>query len=127
MQQMNPINRQDIFSYAKTTYGTEPDYPWFDTNAVLRHKDNRKWYGLVMEVGRGKLGLSDDGTVDVMNVKCDPTLAGSLRTREGYHPAYHMNKETWITIRLDGSVPWEEIKKLIDLSYDLTAGKKARS
>ena len=118
------MTRQQIFTYAKTKYGTEPDYPWSDTNAALRHRDNRKWYGLVMEVGREKLGLSGDGLVDVLNVKCDPVMGSFLRTQEGFHPAYHMNKEQWHTIRLDGSAPEKEIKHLLDLSYDLTAAKK---
>lgn len=118
------MNRQEVFDYAKKKYGTDPDYPWFDTSAVLRHKDNHKWYGLVMEVGRDKLGLSGDGMVDVITVKCDPVLGGSLRVREGFHPAYHMNKEKWLTIRLDGSAPEDEIKSLIDLSFELTAAKK---
>lgn len=73
---------QEIFDYVKTRYNTVPDYPWHDANAVLRHADNRKWYGLVMEVGRDKIGLSGDGTVDVINVKCDPMLGGSLRMQE---------------------------------------------
>lgn len=115
---------QEIFDYVKTRYNTVPDYPWHDANAVLRHADNRKWYGLVMEVGRDKIGLSGDGTVDVINVKCDPMLGGSLRMQEGIHPAYHMNKDKWITIRLDGSVPVVKVKNLLDLSYQLTAPKK---
>lgn len=32
------MNRQEIFEWVKATYGTEPDYPWNDWNAVLRHK-----------------------------------------------------------------------------------------
>ncbi len=120
----HPMTRQEIFTYVKTKYRTDPDYPWSDPNAVLRHTKSRKWYGLVMEVGRDRLGLPGSGTVDILNVKCDPALGGFLRTREGFHPAYHMNKEKWLTIRLDGSVPEEEIKNLIDLSYDLTAEKK---
>jgi len=120
------MTRQDVFDYAKKEYGTEPDYPWLDDNAVLRHADNNKWYALVMAVGRDKLGLSGDGTVDVLNVKCDPALAGSLRMQEGFHPAYHMNKDKWLTARLDGSAPADELKSLIDLSYDLTAAKKKR-
>lgn len=120
------MTRQDVFDYVKKTYGTDPDYPWMDDNAVLRHSDNNKWYGLVMEVGRDKLGLSGDGTVDVLNVKCDPMLASSLRQQNGFHPAYHMNKDKWLTARLDGSAPDDEIKSLIDLSYELTASKKRK-
>lgn len=121
------MNRQEIFDYVKRKYGTEPDYPWVDDNAVLRHKDNNKWYALVMEVGCDKLGLSGGGLVAVINVKCDPLLGGSLRAREGFHPAYHMNKEKWLTIRLDGSVADSEIRDLIDLSYELTSVKKKKA
>ncbi|MEY8338598.1 MmcQ/YjbR family DNA-binding protein [Lachnospiraceae bacterium 62-35] len=120
------MKREQIFEYVKQQYGTEPDYPWQDNNAVLRHKENHKWYGAVLEVGRDKLGLPDDGKVDVINVKCDPALIGSLRSKQGFHPAYHMNKDKWISIRLDGSGEEEEIKKLIDLSFQLTKPKKKR-
>ena len=82
------MDREEIFQYVKARYGTEPDYPWHDDNAVLRHKENRKWYGLVMEVGRDKLGLKGSGRVDVINLKSDSALIGSLRTRPGFHPAY---------------------------------------
>ena len=40
-------------------YGTEPEYPWHDWNAVLRHNDNNKWYGVVLEVSADKLGLPE--------------------------------------------------------------------
>lgn len=64
--------------------------------------------------------------MDVLNVKCDPMLAGSLRQQDGFHPAYHMNKDKWLSVRLDGSAPDNEIKSLIDLSYDLTAAKNKK-
>ena len=44
------MERKDVFSWVKEVYGTEPDYPWNDWNAVLRHKGNKKWYGVVLEV-----------------------------------------------------------------------------
>ena len=118
------MTRQEIFDYAKNRYGTEPDYPWADSNAVLRHADNNRWYGLIMEVGRDRLGLSGTGLIDIINVKCDPVLGSFLRTQDGFHPAYHINKEKWPTIRLDGSVPEKEIKNQIDLSFELTSSKK---
>lgn len=120
------MTRQEIFDWVKDQYKTEPDCPWQDQNAVLRHRENKKWYGLIMEVQRARLGLPGEGTVEILNVKADPVLVSMLREQSGYLPAYHMNKERWITIRLDGSVPEEEIKNLIDMSYHLTKpGKTA--
>lgn len=122
------MNRNELLEWAKATYHTEADYPWQDENVVLRHKENRKWYGLVMKVGREKLGLTGDGMVDILNVKCEPMMIGSLRSQNGFHPAYHMNKDTWLTIRLDGSVREEQIRQLLDLSYQLTgSGKKSKA
>lgn len=74
------------------------------------------------------LGLDGEGFVDVMNVKCDPILVGSLRLKNGFLPAYHMNKDKWISILLDGSVSKEEIFPLIDESHSLVMPKaKKRS
>ena len=44
------MTRQQLFQWMKRRYGVEPDYPWADENAVLRHRDNNKWFALVMEV-----------------------------------------------------------------------------
>lgn len=112
--------REELFDLAKGLYGTEPDYPWGDNNAVLRHQPSRKWYAVILEVGRSKLGLSGEGTVDVVNVKCDPLLSGTLRQEPGIFPAYHMNKEKWISILLDGSVDAELMKSLLEMSHQLT-------
>ena len=118
------MTRHSLFHYTTTKYNISPDSPWSDTSAVLRRSSNRKWYGLVMEVGYDKLGLSGDEQVDVFTVKCDRIPGSFLRTQGGFHPVYHMNKDKWIAIRLDGSVPDDEIKNLIDLSYQLTADIK---
>ena len=55
--------------------------------------------------------------------KCDPILIRSLRGEPEIFPAYHMNKEQWLTAALDGSVSDEQIKMLLDMSYVLTATK----
>ena len=123
------MTRQELFDWCLQQYGTEPDYPWNDNNAVLRHLNSKKWYGVVLEVNGRKLGLDEDGIVDVLNVKCDPIMIGSLRLQDGFFSAYHMNKDSWITVALDGSVPDDKIKMLLNESYAATAlkarGKKA--
>ncbi len=118
--------REAIFAYVRETYETEPEYPWaaIPEGAVLRHRENRKWYGLLMPVGREKLGLEGDGSVDLLNFKCDGALNGAMRREPGFFPGYHMNKEHWISVLLDGTVPLAEILPLLDLSYTLTAPKR---
>ncbi len=116
--------RKDVLSLALDRYGTEPEhlfvkYPGF---AVLRHP-NQKWYGVVMDLSREKLGLPGGGMVDTLNVKCGPCLSGSLRLQPGILPGYHMNKERWITILLDGTVDLEQIGILLDVSYDMVGAK----
>jgi predicted DNA-binding protein (MmcQ/YjbR family) len=55
-----------------------------------------------------------------VSLKCDPEWAEVLRNAyEAVHPGYHLNKKHWNTIVLDGSIPDDEIKELIDHSYEL--------
>lgn len=122
------MTRKDIEKHMLETYGCEPEYPWlrFPGYAVYRHSENRKWFAVVMDLSKRKFGIDEDGIVDVMNLKCDPILIGSLLSDKGIFPAYHMNKGSWISVMLDGSVDAEEIKWLIDMSFDLTM-KKTKS
>lgn len=115
-------SREAIFAYSEQQYGIAPDYPWRGTPdaAVLRHAASRRWFALVMEVPAASLGLPGGGRVDAVNLKCDPLLIGSLRSEPGVFPAYHMNKEHWLTIVLDSPFPEQQLLHLLDLSYDLT-------
>ena len=56
------------------------------------------------------IGIKKAGDVDILNVKCEPIIMGSFRGKPGFCPAYHMNKDKWITILLDGSAEQEDIK-----------------
>ena len=122
------MNREELEAYILNHYSTLPDYPWADTPraAVFRHVANRKWFALVMEVPCDKLGLVGTKKLDIVNFKCDPILIASLRGETGIFPAYHMNKASWITAALDGSVSSEMIELLLDVSYDLTRPKPRR-
>ena len=123
------MNRHELEGFIFEAYGVKPDYPWEKTpdGEVFRHQSNNKWFALVMDVKRSSLGLSGEGVVSVLNLKCDPVLIGTVRQERGILPAYHMNKEHWISVLLDGSADDERIKSLVDLSFELTdvkVGKK---
>lgn len=120
------MNRTEFYDCARALFGVEPEYPWPDEPgyAVLRHPDNRKWFAVVMDVPRDKLGLSGTDALTVVNLKGDPLLIGMLHSRPGFFPAYHMNKEHWISAALDGSVDTEELRSLLAESFARTAPKK---
>lgn len=120
------MTREALLSWVPDCFGADWEYPWGDDNAVIRHRENRKWFAVILTVGRDKLGIPGDGTVDVVNVKCDPRLIGTLISQPGFHRAYHMNKEKWISIRLDGTVEEETVRMLITMSYDLTGQKTGK-
>ena len=117
------MTKEAFFLWVEREFGVKPDYPWEERNAVLRHGDSRKWFALVLEVERCKLGLQGQGKVEVLNVKGDPRIIGSLKGQPGYFPAYHMNKEQWLSILLDGPVGEGQIQELLRMSFDLTRGK----
>ncbi len=120
--------KEQLLAYAKKTYKTLPDAPFqtAPTYLVLRHADTRKWYALFMDVPGEKLGFPGSEYVDILNIKCDPVLSSSLRTGKGFLPAYHMHRENWLTILLDGTVSVKDIYPLLDLSYEATKKKSRR-
>ena len=117
--------RQDLDKHITDTYGAAAEYMWekYPSFAVYRHKNNKKWFAVIMEIPKSKIGLDDDTLVNVVNLKCDPLLIGSLLLEDGVHKGYHMNKNYWITVRLDGSVDEDKVKWLLHLSFNLTAMK----
>ena len=122
------MRRNELEAFIMETYNAEADYPWRKSpnHAVFRHCSNRKWFALIMDVTKNKLGLQGEGLLDVVNLKCDPILIGSLREEPGFLPAYHMSKDHWITVALDGSASDDKIKMLLDMSYQATAPKVRR-
>ena len=122
---MDEFKREEIYEYVKKQYGTVPEYLWKESpeSAVLRHP-NGKWYAVLMQVEKSKLGLEGDTKVDIIDVKCDPDMVGLLTETYGFLPGYHMNKKYWITMLLDGTVSEAKILDFLDMSYDLIDGKK---
>lgn len=119
-----PMTRDELQAYINTQFSSiETDYPWvtLPNYMVYRHQSNRKWFALVMNISSDKLGLSSTAMLDVLNVKCDPTMIGSFTKEPGIYRAYHMSKAHWLTIALNGTASDQTIKMLLDMSFRLTA------
>ena len=114
--------------YLTDTYHTVGEhlftrYPNFQ---VFRHGGKKKWFAVLMDIPGEKLGLTGDGEISVVNLKCDPRLIGSFRMEPGIFPGWHMNKAHWLSVILDGTVEDEKLKFLLDISYELTKTGSSR-
>ena len=121
-----PSFREDLYAYAERKYHCRPEYLWvrYPDYAIFRHADNNKWFGLIMDVPRNKLGGTGEDHVDILNVKMDSPLLVDLLVRQpGYLRGYHISRGNWISILLDGTVPLEEICQRLDESYRNTSPK----
>ena len=61
--------------------------------------------------------------MEIFNLKCEPDLIPTLIRESGIYPAYHMNKQHWISVNIEGYEDLEKLKILVDMSYRLV-GKK---
>ena len=105
------MNIEDIRTYCLSKKGVTEDFPFDETTLVFK----------VM----GKMFALTDLEKDLsINLKCEPEKAIELReTYSCILPGYHMNKQHWNTVLINGSVPNQVIIGWIDDSYELVAKK----
>ncbi len=113
------MTRRELIDHCLGFPGSYEDYPFDDPGAedawtAMRHSSNRRCFAFIYERG----GLR-------VNLKCEPARADFLRgTYAGVKPAFHMNKEHWITVEIDSDVPQSELFDMIERSRRLTAPKR---
>ena len=115
-QQSKTTRRSRVLAWCSELAGAELTHPFGDDTAVF--KVGGKMFGLLPLVG-------EPGSV---SLKVEPELGRSLV--HGYPaitPGYHMNKRHWVTVQLDGTIPEELLRNLIEDSHDLVvAGLAAK-
>lgn len=105
-------SRQEAIDYCLSLDHSYEDRPFRDKNwTVIRHKDSKKVFAWIFEKEEHIW----------INVKCEPGMLEFLRQAyTAVVPAFHLNKDHWNSIILDGTVPEEEIREMIKKSYVLT-------
>lgn len=111
--------RSEAIQFCNTFEDVYEDYPFHDLNwTIMRHIKNKKVFAWIFE---------KDEKIWV-NVKCEPEWREFWRSAfDSVIPAFHLNKNHWNSIILDGTVPEEDIKKMIKESYELTKGRKEKA
>lgn len=103
--------RQEVLTYGLSFPNVYTDQPFHDANwDLIRIKDTKKAFLWIYE---------KDGFI-CLNVKVKPEWKDLWRrTYPSVKPGYHQNKEHWNTIILDGSIPTQDIQRMIAESYDI--------
>ena len=118
------LTKQNAIAYIRNNYGVAEDYPWDDSDAfVFRHRVSRKWFCLFMNISASYLGIDDNRVITVVNLKAPRSMRDDLLREEGIYPAYHMNKQHWISLDLRKANE-KMLEVLIDMSFKATAMKK---
>lgn len=116
---------QSIIKYIKEKYNDNLEFLWkkFPNNAIWRNKDNNKWYGLLGTIPETKLGLKSDNIIEIINLRYPKETIQNIIDNKHIFKGYHMNKNNWITIKLDNNIDIEKIYKFIDNSYKISLKK----
>jgi len=108
------VNIEEIRKYCLEKKGVTEGFPFGET-------------ALVFKVAGKIFCLTNlDGDLSV-NLKNDPEKNIELRERyPAVKPGYHMNKQHWNTVEIDGTIPDNRLKQLIDDSYELIVKSLSR-
>jgi predicted DNA-binding protein (MmcQ/YjbR family) len=110
------MTRDDVLALCSSLPGAVEEYPFGDGVAVF--KVGGRMFALVP--------LED--TAQTVNLRCDPDRALELRAQyTAVRPGYHQNKRHWNTIDLDGTVDDDELRDLVEHSYELVVDKLPRA
>ena len=114
-----------LIKYIKNKYNDDLEYLWknFPNDAISRNKENNKWYGLLMIIEENKLGIDSNKLIEIIDLRYQKEKIDEIIDDKNIFRGYHMNKNSWITIKLDESVEIKKIYELIDNSYELSLKK----
>lgn len=117
---------EDILCYAKGKYNSTTVQP-FKSNPEIKalFTPNNKWYALFLDIEYNKLQKDSlvDSKVKIVNLKHISSKISIVIDNRNVFPAYHMNKNHWISVVLDNNIDIEYVKELIELSYNLVNNK----
>ena len=110
------MNVEEIRDFALSLEGVTEGFPFGNDTLVFKIE------------GKVFLLVSLSAVLPQFNVKCDPWEA--IDMREQYScvlPGYHMNKQHWNTVIVDGQISRTQLQSFIRNSYDLVRPRKRKS
>ena len=114
---------RSLVEYIRENFSDAPEFLWekYPNFAAFRRADNRKWYAVIMNLPKNKLGLDGAQEIEILNVRVEPEELDRIFDGEKYFRGWHMNKRSWMTLRLDETLSSAEIFSRVKQSRQLAA------
>lgn len=116
-----------VAEIARREYGAEPEFLWPERSPnyfILRNQRNKKWFAAVMVILGDKIGHNHNPKLEIIDLRFDKGQALDFAENNKYiYPGWHMNKQSWITLPLDGTLQDDQILSLLEHSYLLSDQK----
>ena len=111
-------NRMANFIIEK--YKVYPEFLWdkYPGYGIFRNSRSNKWFGIILNVDKSKIIHNLTGEIEIINLKLDDKVLDYIN-HDGVYPAYHMNKNAWVSVTLDDTLTDEEVMEMVDISYEL--------
>jgi len=124
---MNSLNDHQVEEYLLSKPEASLYYPFGDDVKVFRVK-TKMFATLSLGKKAKSAKVADEAKSHYwLNLKCDPDEAVMLRDIfTAVIPGYHMNKSSWNSVILDGSIPQGEIERMMDNSFKLVVSKMTK-
>ena len=111
------MERDDVIDYCLAKPGAAETYPWGEEELVAKVGDKAFAF----------IGMTGDS----IGVKCGRTAEEAAEYRERYPGdvtiSSYIGRYGWNSVRYTGSVPDDEVRELIDRSYDAVVSKLPKS
>lgn len=116
----NQANRID--KLIQKEYQDKAEFLWekYPSDGVFRNSITKKWYALIMNIEKRKIEKGSMGKVEILNLKLPEAKISSLLEETGFYPAYHMNKQKWISILLNDSITDDFVMEYVKESHSFT-------
>ena len=118
--------RERLDAYVKEKYGIDPEIlPFSKENyGVYRHPDTGRWFAVFIVKDRSAFGLPGSEEVEVVSFKIrDRMFSDFLMQQPGYMRGFPASNWNWTTAVLDGTIPYEDVCRWINGSYEATKTK----
>jgi len=118
--------RERLDAYVKEKHGIDPEILPFSKAdyGVYRHPDTGRWFAVFIVKDRSAFGFSGSGEVEVVSFRIrDRMLSDFVMQQPGYLRGLPASNWNWTTAVMDGTIPYEDICRWVDESYEATKTK----